>query len=220
MKIQSRFKDYYDYIGHKYGSDPYVVYIREPIKKTEIDCKGLFYDDVFNERSEYFIRFIIAGSNVVPFVCYWEKQEQEKWIDPNSFTPSVLKYERFGEQHHSLLRKSWRLKGQELEMPKYPTGEKLNDLIRLVGAPVFEVKEVHHEYVIVSERIPILNDLGFPSFISAEAMWQDIYATLTNVLRKNPDKEPPVKVEEKYRIHAAGFDLKTSFRHPINKKPK
>ena len=38
---------------------------------------------------------------------------------------------------------------------------------------------------------------------------------MNNVLRKSPDKEPPVTIGNDDRIEAAGFDLKTSFRHPI-----
>lgn len=58
-----------------------------------------------------------------------------------------------------------------------------------------------------------LNDLGFAAIMSAEHAYQEIESYLVNVLRDNPDKIPPVQVEDKIKIGQHGFDLKQSFRH-------
>jgi len=44
-------------------------------------------------------------------------------------------------------------------------------------------------------------------------MWQSIYSALTNVLRTDPDKQPPATLNNQEKIWASGFDEKVSFRH-------
>ena len=63
--------------------------------------------------------------------------------------------------------------------------------------------------------MPNLGELNFGRMIPAEQMWQDIRATITDVLRPNPDRAPPVEISNEDKIHKAGFDGKTSFRHPV-----
>lgn len=58
-----------------------------------------------------------------------------------------------------------------------------------------------------------LNDLGFASVMSAEQAYQEIESYIVNVLRTNPDKEPPVQIDDKDKIDQHGFDKKISFRH-------
>lgn len=58
-----------------------------------------------------------------------------------------------------------------------------------------------------------LNDLGFAAIMSAEQAYQHIESYIVNVLRDNPDKIPPVQVDDKIKIGQHGFDLKQSFRH-------
>jgi hypothetical protein len=226
MKIRSRFKDYYDHIGHRYGEDPDVTYIRAPLKITEVrwNCRDYFQDTIarsvyvgnkshkINEWLDF--EFVVAGSHVVTYIT--------------TTTSTSTTYERLTEQHEHLLEKDWR--NNKKKYPEVPSDKHLEDLVRIVGHPVFLIRRIdrcvgrngrREDTICLAERIPILADMGFSSFISPEALWQDIYATLTNVLRKNPDKEPPVTVANEYKIHAAGFDLKTSFRHPVNqKRPK
>jgi len=67
--------------------------------------------------------------------------------------------------------------------------------------------------VAVEDRIPILQNVGFASVMPAEQCYQEIAHYITNVLRDNPDIRQPVEVDDKYKIVAAGFDTKTSFRH-------
>jgi hypothetical protein len=65
----------------------------------------------------------------------------------------------------------------------------------------------------VSDRIPVLQDVGFASIMSAEQCYQEISHFLGNVLRESPDIKPLVEIDDKYKIIGAGFDTKTSFRH-------
>ena len=225
MKIQSKFKDYYDFVSTKFGQDPDCVYVRKSTQNgfdnLEWPTKEDYFRDTINKtmlpgrrglprawnpspNSAIYMEFIVAGPHVVAF------------IRRNN------KLERLTKAHEPILGVDWKT---SLPMyPKLPSGKDLEELIRLVGAPVFHIREQGHSLkknairLLIDDRVPVLADLGFASIVPAEQMWQDIYSTMINVLRKNPDKAPPVQVAEKYRIEEAGFDLKTSFRHPVNQK--
>lgn len=62
--------------------------------------------------------------------------------------------------------------------------------------------------------IPILSEYGIPSLIDAHTIYQKIYA-FCSWLKDNP--EPPQITDNKSKILAHGFDLKTSFRPKIKK---
>ena len=219
MKIRAKFKDYYDFVGRRYGEDPDCVYNRGPLPEKlsfpwpREDC-SFSVSFKYSNPKDYYVSFVVAGPHVIPFMDFgWHFVEG---IYTHHLDLLLPKYEGFlGNEY----------------MPDcfngkpvcYPDVERLQDLIRLVGAPVFLVKpRARHGSgpVTVDSRIPNLGNLGFASFVSPGQMWQDIYTTMTSVLRKNPDKEPPLTVNNEERIQAAGFDLKTSFRNPINKRVK
>ena len=232
MKIRSRFTDYYDHISTCYGADPDVLYLRDEPPKVEkltaVRRAGAFVD-TFERRawgglrgtgkkrvwvdSDYEMQFLIAGPRYFAFAYH----------KPSGRTVIL------GPEHEPLLLQEydWRAgrKRKRTEKPRWPvepTEADLKAAIRQVGKPVFLLRgdvERRHSVEVVWET-PRLADLGIPAIVSADQMLQDIYSTLTNVLRVDPDKAPPVQVEEKYRIEAAGFDLKTSFRHPVNPRPR
>lgn len=223
MKIQSRFKDYYDFISHRFGQDPNCVYVREPFrvgKGRHIETVDVevgknfpyFYQNPYRYRNigdvSYELEFIVAASHVIPFLRtrVYAGRETFRMI-------TWLEYDQ-------IFGMGW---GGKPDRPLVPEGEALADLIRKVGAPVFHLRSNggYREHTVeVFRRIPVLQDLGFPAVIPAPVMWQDIYTTLSSVLRKDPDKAPPVTLANDDRVHAAGFDLKTSFRHPINRRVK
>lgn len=102
---------------------------------------------------------------------------------------------------------------------KCPTFEELS---KMIGCPVFTILdynniERHHGtgktsyHVIVSKTVPNLGQLGFPSIVSAEQMYQNISMYFNN-LKDNPDNTPPASVSDKDRLTQKGFDAKLSFR--------
>ena len=216
MRILSKTKDYYDSIGFKYGQDPDITYLRGPLpdNKLSIDWKktggisspwnlryGFSHQLVWNRPypwSRADVHFIVAGTQVVPFLC---------WLP-------LKKYVLLTETHDFLFS-SW----NHVDRPTLPSKEDLLYLIKEVGAPVFEVYGIGSDSCLnIAKNIPNLGELGFAKIVPAQQMWQNIYDCLTNVLRKNPDKEPPLTIGNDDRIEAAGFDLKSSFRHPVNLK--
>lgn len=249
MRINSKFKDYYDYIGHKFGQDPDVVYNRGPIPKAEeyqfgyrpdllwrssfIERQNCLYwvvEDLFRKNSEtsdptikdQFL-YVCAGELIFPYIqreIFREEWDQnaKKMVSGLSTIEHIQVSEGIVRQY---LGAGWE---GERAISRYEAGlEKLKrglpEIQRELNAPVFEIYRGFNG-VHVSQYPPRLADFDIPSRVSAQDMWQNIYSTMTNVLRKNPDKEPPVKISNQDKIVKAGFDLKTSFRNPINQKPK
>lgn len=91
------------------------------------------------------------------------------------------------------------------------------EIIETLNAPVFQVV---HDFTQgrshVLNRVPVLKDVkGLVGQLPApEKIYQDICNFLIS-RRKSPDRQPPVDIDEKSRILKAGFDLKSSFRHPV-----
>lgn len=228
MRLQSRFKDYYDFISHRFGGDPSCVYVREPPRGSgtgyflvdACDTEDGFKDEIaYAHRLKYDMRYIIIGTRVYPFVHDRVRGDMHLLVKEG------------GTGIDRFLAHNYKTKG-----PSYPEPipvAKLENLIRAVGAPVFEVVSIDVSWtnktspashrsrktsLKISGHVPVLADLGFPSFLPAKDAWQEIYTTLTSVLRRDPDKEVPVKLSNNDRVMKAGFDLKSSFRHPVNEK--
>lgn len=211
MTIQSRWKDYYDYIGFLYGQDPETVYVRKPLTETIfLDCptaKAFPAFQYIRGLDCYKFEYLVAGTYVFPIIhtarhSSWERDHKVTLEDfRKDFFETTCKWYRDYYQH-------------VFEPNCGVSNETLADTIRTVGQPVFLVCPHPHdsENLYVDCKIPVLADQGIPALVPPEQMWQGIYGTLTNVLRKNPDKAPPVQLSNESRIQKAGFDLKTSFR--------
>ncbi len=229
MRIQSRYKDYYDFISHKFGSDPNCVYVREPFKTVDIDYslgRAPGQKSIFNGRlvqkyiEDYHLEYVVAGSFVFPALVKYGKSAYDRELNLEGYVDTTVKilteaeYPEYLSEHYA-----------RTEYVDLPQGEKLHELIRAVGAPVFRIRDVKHGWnkgkkdgIFINQLVPVLKDIGFPAVVEAKVIWQDIYTTLSTVLRRNPDKEVPVQLANDARIEKAGFDLKSSFRHPVNVK--
>jgi hypothetical protein len=231
MKIQSKFTDYYDFISRRYGQDPQIVYVRRPLSKTVFPAKDLseaarsalgvprvYRCDSGGTRWTICRgASIVAGRYVFPLLI-WSGPEMETRHELVDLTKP---------QHRAVWPNEsvlvWRGRGRRGLEPvpsMTPPEDDIYEVIRIVGAPVFLVADSGRGSgrLEVEERVPILADYGVPSRIPASEMWQNIFHVLSNVLRRNPDKEPPCTVNNEERIQAAGFDLRTSFRNPIKWK--
>lgn len=222
MRIVSKIKDYYDHVGHRYGSDPGCTYVRGLFQETDFDLArgetpgALFLGKLHRaDLLNLDLSMIVAGLHAFPVIG-------NEYGSPATF-------EVFDEGRHGHMLATLRevgSRGDAPQRPQVPGEAALKNLIRAVGAPVFRIRLVDMHWpkgwqregcwrVRVDQKVPILQDCGVASLVSAEQMWQSIYMVLTSVLRRDPDKEPPAKIGNQDRIEAAGFDLKTSFRHPV-----
>lgn len=68
--------------------------------------------------------------------------------------------------------------------------------------------------------MPMLSKIrGFGGVCPPDSIYRNIYNFLQQ-MRSSPDSEPPVSVDNESQIIKHGFDLKQSFRHPVNLKDK
>jgi hypothetical protein len=116
----------------------------------------------------------------------------------------------------------WFAKHEKGELGKeYPF---LVDLSRKVKSPVFVILWVDRKYrsdkiyVKVAGQCPILKEIGMPTLIPAQQMYQELAYFVGNTMKDHPDTEPPVEVSNTSKILNAGFDLKQSFRNRVKEK--
>lgn len=218
MKIQSRFKDYYDYVPQLYGGgDPKIVYVREPL--TEFNESGfrpsvslkhkVYYHlpDPFSRNSRFEnYRFSVLVIMDRPFMmiskaqaCVFDDWKIYNW-DENFLD---LK-----DRHYFWSDITY----------QYPKGERSDNILALtkkVGTPVYLIESAYQRTndVSIQSEIPILNHLGVASFYPAVQLYQDLAYFIGNTMKDSPDTKPPVVVDDLTRLQQYGFDKKVSFRH-------
>lgn len=220
MKINSKFKDYYDHIEHINGGDPKVLYIRNRLTPSENSSNRIISDLTLDRklpksyRSAYnnavFRWCIVAGKY---YLIYQFQPNMGIYSDWKLVTPgSEMMASLFVNSRHSTDY-------------YFGTGDEYAiALSREIKQPVFIVDSStwvytdkahkHHKWITTVDcDLPVLIGLGFASVISAEQMYQDIAYFMSNTIHTNADIAPPVEVSEKDKIVGHGFDLKQSFRH-------
>jgi hypothetical protein len=223
VKINSKFKDYYDHIEHINGGDPKVLYIRNRLTPSEKSSSSITCD-LKLERSlptaycsyynnAVFKWCIVAGKYYL--ICQFR---------PNMGTYTDWKLVTPGSEMMASLYVNSR-NGQQTVIDKYfgTSDDYAIALSREIQQPVFvcdstwvytDKAHKHHKWITTVDcELPVLIDLGFASVISAEQMYQDIAYFMSNTIHTNADIAPPVEVSEKDKILGHGFDLKQSFRH-------
>lgn len=112
----------------------------------------------------------------------------------------------------------------ELEYYHGQNNDSFDILVKLskeLGTPIFEYDGYDFgEYYIMDgnmyNKIPNLQELGIASVYSPEQLYQDLSYFIGNIMKDNPDINPPVIIEDIHKITGHGFDLKQSFRHRKN----
>lgn len=233
MKIQSSFKDYYDFIAHQYGGgDPKVVYVRgriSPLRRgwiqgaivesnVEVEMDGRFPLYSLRDLVEWKDRDIKTVSYlIVAGKAYLLQKIGDTFNDDvNTFqVQSLDAFEEFNNRHSG----RWFVNHDYGELGKeYPF---FVELSRKVKSPVFVIRSVERMFgsdklkVTVAGQCPILRDIGIPALIPAAQMYQELAYFVGNTMKEHPDTEPPVEVSNTSKILNAGFDLKQSFRHRI-----
>jgi hypothetical protein len=228
MKIRSKFKDYYDFVGRRYGEDPDVLYNRGsiPSKDYKVDPGRGRYPSTFAsywmksresvpDRTTYQLEILVAGELIFPVVRMITRNSHPVYELPDTVAYRHLDQPTLhwlhGSSKYEKEERIWKSFSEALEKLR----PKLREAMVKLQAPVFLYRADG-----IDTRVPILSDFDIPSRIRPEDMWQNIYSVHQNVLRPNPDKMVPVQISEKDRIVKAGFDLKTSFRNPVNPKPR
>jgi hypothetical protein len=228
MKIQSKFKDYYDYVEYLYsqeGGDPSNTYVRKELSQPDQPDSSNVYVNV-NEteripevptRRDYY-------GEILPWVFKWCSVCGELYllVSKESSTPD---WKLITEDHPSLrmVHSSHRRWFEEIRMDEIwgVPSKSCVDISRQLQVPVFVIEPTPRfsglkksPQVAVSREIPNLGKLGFASVVPAEQMYQNISMFMAS-LRDSPDSVPPVSISDKDRLVQKGFDAKISFRGKV-----
>lgn len=192
MKLITNFKDYYDFLIGKYGIDEKCVYERTNKYNPNFKLEPLEYK-----------AFRIHFCNTTYFGHYYRGKFYYGKDAENHIPKFIGNADIFGKiyrgQTHDPL--TWDGKKQY----EYSYNEKLNCPIVLNGS---------HNYrqEFTGQLNVKLSDFGFGKVIEPE----EAFIKISNFIMR--EKEIPDNQSNKEKIVSHGFDLKTSFRHPINKK--
>lgn len=205
MKIISRFKDYYDYVGHQMGMiDPKIVYDRnKKIVETE---ESNFLLNILNPFPYSSRKLDMMGLDLKYLCVNGKLVTLYNLMKENRFYRVVSK-EIFDQYLNKVFyyRRSY-------QFSPFETSKLVDDLSKSIQQPIFMCSRIGYK-VFVEEDIPILKNHNYSSIQSPQQIYQDIEHYITNVLRTNPDTLVPVEVEDKHKITQHGFDIKKSFRH-------
>lgn len=232
VKIVSKFRDYYDFISNRYGADPTCVYMRGKVPGACAITKDWNHKNAHpfdqherkvDEATIWNVQYIVAGESVFPVLEVRSKSDDPdvSALQGDNCIYRLLDKETFehivgNKRRHYDKKITWDNLLSSFETPSFKKAIKAITI--KAGVPVFRVTMCNASDCRIEELTPILKDFGIPSACAPEVMWQGIYTTMTSVLRHDPDKAVPVKLANDARVEKAGFDLKTSFRHPVNVK--
>jgi hypothetical protein len=235
MKIISKFKDYYDFISKKYGGgDPKVVYKRREIGKRKkicgqeviVEVDHVTDVDLSLNLDDRYHKFKL-GTLFIAGDCFLViKYEGHNWelLDEFGKHKEIVK-----DYKNRIYRDLWLYKSkipyfdgirQKINREK----DKIIQVAKEIKEPVFIIHNTFYinkgnksqTCVKLDELCPILENVGIPSVLSAEQIYQKLAYFIGNVLCDSPDIKPPVELSDKEKIIKGGFDIKTSFRS--NKK--
>lgn len=201
MLIKSSFKDYYDYVAHRYGKgDPRVCYNRVMFALTLIQeltsPDNIAYPEWFRVKTKD--SFLALFENRSPWGLSDNPQNLEsKWLVFVSRYYLLVKFQT-----------SWRLASPvtftevyQSKLHVHPDDlgvgrPELLTLTRQLRQPVFCIRRVHQNFrhgdsVDIECKIPILAQLGFSETLSPEQAYQELAYFLGNRLHGNPDIAPP-----------------------------
>ncbi len=208
MKIQSKFRDYYDFVAHKYGGEPGFVYARHRLTPLE-NLGHLTLGGGSTIKAD--LQDLPFTSTYGNWVCKWLVICGKYYLVVGKFSkdglgfPEIKEYKVLNQKLHPevwyllfppkkkpryYIWRGWNPKSYEEYVGCRDTN--LDKVAKEIGQPVFLIDNVGRGCVSVYNEIPILANHGIPALISPEQMYQDIYMYMSNVMRDNPDKNPPV----------------------------
>jgi hypothetical protein len=208
MKIVSKFKDYYDYVGHVYGNDPKILYLRgefdtpNVINRWDNVYNTTDFPNIYNNYSlnnsyiEYFGVFICGKYYMIKRIFTYAGGHPTYTIVANGGEPNAP-------------RRFWQIRDGYKRGREFKIAHKLH---KETKQPV-----IAFDYgaggLYVRNFVPKLVELGFGSIIPPEELYQNIEWYFANVINHGVDINPPVLLSDTDRITQHGFDLKQSFRH-------
>jgi len=189
MKIIAKVKDYYDYLMGIRGVDPLYVYDR-----TDFNL----IDDSKSDRLFY----IAFCDNLYPVV-----RKKDKYYIAEQIKEVVTKpKDRFYEQNEYKLILN---KGYGRDKMKINIMSSFTDLNVKYNCPVI----LYNDRVKDISINPLLREIGWPSFMSAEQAYQSIYNWLAKQKTDHENQMTANNLSDIEKLKNNGFDEVISFRH-------
>jgi len=212
MLIIDKNKDYYDYLSHAYGIDTKVVFDRrgsiiltnESIINQLVDNRTYYFYNRYGDRNLYFV--LEAGR-----VQYLLKVSECKF-DRNSFGEILVTEYTIGIEHTFL--ENTNFFGKPLTLKGVNVTERWDRKQRKYSIAISNFRETCSvkENTFVDIDHPILTKTKIPALIPAFDIWTDVANYISSL--KN-DRDADIVNSDSAKIVNHGFDLKTSFRHPV-----
>jgi hypothetical protein len=234
MKIISNFHDYYDSCM-SYGVDKSIIYLR---KEVTIENDKLCTKSILSDR--YYMRSVIEVNLVIIGFCgkLYRCAKISRYLKDIEGNNTVLKYEYVydlgqAKNHLESLRREFKLDEKQFSHKKKThyceilesiknifkkeLPNDLNGYFHKYKVPVFVLEETSlRSYKIDLKLNPRLFTYKFFKIKDAYQAFQDISMYISGVL--GVGQNPMVDISNNDMIVKKGFDLKTSFRHPIKFK--
>lgn len=237
MKIISKFKDYYDYLSHVYGEDEKYAFNRKlltddvdddsvySIDSNKIDIPYMRYSRVLDKKNIEYFWMIVCGKL---FFVYNKKISLE---NPEKKHIAYKKGDEFIEEFLPIVKpKNDRKKGyrkwkwdsiwdQRKQPEEFMGGysEKYLDINIEYFSPICILLEHGRGFKCIPAS-PILGEVAnFVSLYPDNQIYQDITYFLSNQVNGSPDLDPPVVLDDKYKIEYHGY-TKESFRPKMREK--
>ena len=215
MRIISKWKDYYDFVGHVYGGqqDNLVVYERKhklsnyhtPLS-TEVhlqDTGKPILHLPYTRTDHSFAWLFVAGKS---YLCVREFGSLDWQLFDECIHADLCKH----IFHKHSFTGCYTCK-QDVMGVEDVWGQRIS---KEINQPAFfysqywSCKQDRFKFI-VEGNIPVLSEVGFPSIMPAEQCYQNIAFYIANMLTK---QEQPSSMTDKEKVVSHGFDLKKSFR--------
>ena len=204
MKIISKYRDYYDFLQGIYGTDEKLV-----LDRTDYTPTNPYFSNYA------VVRFCICDM-VVEGMCFDGKFLYGPELEAFSLPQTKYRDQRFytievdSKRNVNVLKVP--TKHSEVTAPA--TWAHIQNKVQYISpndkynCPILRWHKQTDDFA----KFPILSDYQFHKVFTAHEMW----IMLTEWL--GLEKTIPNKQSDKEKILSNGFDLKTSFRNPVNKR--
>jgi hypothetical protein len=205
MYIIDKNKDFYDFYSKIYGIDKAIVFDRRgsnilgdsnfEILLSFRGLRGCVYLLLEVGFKQYLIEYSNIKTKYDKFSCI------EKVVSYN-----IRMVRTFNENKH-LFAKEITLVGVDIPY-YYNFGLRNFNLERLINSVKLSDLKISMKHI----ELPILANTKLTTFLDAKEIWKDLSTFISS---KKNDKNVDIVNTDKDKIVIHGFDVKTSFRHPV-----
>lgn len=236
MKIISSFHDYYDSLSYTDNDD--VCYIRKKVDCKNYKGQSKFDVDRFNNHLRLTkmdsidwisirliafcgkLYFLFRPNSISIYMTRLSVADRDKliWYNPELIIPDIVNQLDSKPLKTALIKNETQMvknfKDYMSQASYIINANMIEKLALMFNAPYFKIKPDYYTTTYnICANFDSLEKIKFYKVMDVNQTYQEINMYLNSVLITN--KEYPQITDDTILITAKGFDLKTSFRHPI-----